>query len=151
MRVVALASSSWRFRDPSGSAWLPAAVPGCVHTDLLRAGRIPDPFWGTNEAGLQWIDEREWEYATTFDAGSDLLGEEVVELVADGLDTLATVSVNGQVVARTENMFIGFRWDIRPLLRPGSNALSVRFASATRYIRTHRTWHKPREINDPVG
>jgi beta-mannosidase len=151
MRVVALAASSWRFRDLSGSKWLPATVPGCVHTDLLRAGKIPDPFWGTNEAGLQWIDEREWEYATDFDAGGDLLGEEVVELAADGLDTLATVSVNGRVVARTENMFIGFRWDIRPLLLPGRNELSVRFASATRYIRTHRTWHKPREINDPVG
>ena len=131
--------------------WIPATVPGCVHTDLLRAGEIPDPFWGTNEAGLQWIDERDWEYATEFDAAGDLLAEDQVDLVADGLDTVATVSVNGHIVAHTENMFVGFRWDIRPLLRPGTNTLSVRFDSATRYIRTHRTWHKPREINDPVG
>ena len=151
MRVTALAALSWRFRDCSGSDWLPATVPGCVHTDLQRAGRIPDPFWGTNEAGLQWIDEREWEYETRFEADGPLLGEERVDLVADGLDTLATVRVNGRLVARTENMFIGFRWDIRPLLKPGSNTLSVRFASATGYIRTHRTGHRPREINDPVG
>jgi beta-mannosidase len=126
-------------------------VPGCVHTDLLAAGAIPDPFWGTNEAGLQWIDERDWEYAADFEVGAELLGEEVVDLVADGLDTVATVRLNGRLVARTENMFIGHRWDVRRLLRPGKNTLAIRLDSATRYIRTHRTSHRPREINDPVG
>ena len=151
MRVIPLASRPWRFRDCSGSRWLPAAVPGCVHTDLLRAGEIPDPFWATNEAGLQWIDERDWEYSSEFEADDALLGEEAVDLVADGLDTVATVRVNGRVVARTENMFIGFRWRVGPLLRRGRNTVTIRFASATRYIRTHRTGHRPREINDPVG
>lgn len=151
MRVTALSSCPWRLRDCSGSDWIPASVPGCVHTDLQAAGRILDPFWGTNESGLQWIDERDWEYEAPFTATEALLAEEHVDLVAEGLDTLATVRVNGRTVASTENMFIGFRWDIRPLLRPGANTLSVRFASATRYIRTHRTGHRPREINDPVG
>jgi beta-mannosidase len=151
MRVQPLATSTWRFRDCSGSAWLPAAVPGCVHTDLLRAGRIPDPFWGANELKLQWIDERDWEYATEFMAGAALLAEPVVELVADGLDTLATVALNGVEVARTENMFLGHRWNVKRLLRPGPNILSIRFASATRYIKTARPEHRPRDINDPVG
>ncbi|HXQ79951.1 MAG TPA: glycoside hydrolase family 2 protein [Opitutaceae bacterium] len=151
MRIVPLASSPWRFRDCSGSAWLPATVPGCVHTDLRREKRIPDPFWGTNEAGVQWIEERDWEYATAFEVGPDLLGEEVIELAADGLDTVATVRLNGRVVARTENMFIGYRWDVKALLRPGRNTLAVRFDSAVRYIRTHRTSHRPREFSDPVG
>jgi len=151
MRILPLASSSWRFRDCSGSTWLPATVPGCVHTDLLRARKIPDPFWGTNEAAVQWIEERDWEYSTAFEADPDLLGEEVVELAADGLDTVATVRLNGRVVARTENMFIGYRWDVKPLLRAGRNTLAVRFASATRYIRTHRMSHHPREFSDPVG
>ena len=151
MRVVPLAPLPWRFRDCSGSSWLPATVPGCVHTDLRRAGAIPDHLRGTNEAGLQWIDERAWEYSAEFEAGAALLGEEVVELVADGLDTVATVRLNGTEVARTENMFIGYRWDVKPLLREGPNRLSIRFDSAMRYIRTERTGHRPREINDPVG
>ncbi len=71
--------------------------------------------------------------------------------MADGLDTVATVRVNGRVVARTENMFIGYRWDVKPLLRRGRNTLAVRFESATRYIRTHRPGHRPREFSDPVG
>ncbi|HEY1765964.1 MAG TPA: glycoside hydrolase family 2 protein [Opitutaceae bacterium] len=151
MRTVPLCSLRWKVRDASGSAWIPAVVPGCVHTDLMRAGRIPDPFWGTNEARVQWIEERDWEYAATFQVDGDLLGEEAVELVADGLDTVATVRLNGRVVARTENMFLGHRWDVKRLLRRGRNTLSIHFGSALRYIRTHRPWHHPREFSDPVG
>jgi len=151
MKVLPLAAFPWRFRDCSGSTWIPATVPGCVHTDLLRAGLIPDPFWGTNEAALQWIGERDWEYATEFTAGPALLSERVVELVADGLDTVATVHLNGTEVARTENMFRGGRWDVTRLLRPGPNVLGIRFGSAITYIETERPGHRPREINDPVG
>ena len=149
---MTLAPAAWRFRDAtSGSEWRTAVVPGCVHRDLLRHRLIPDPFWGTNETGLQWIEEHDWEYRTSFTAPKALLSEEVVELVADGLDTVAAVSVNGRAVARTDNMFVGYRWDVKPLLRPGKNDLLIRFGSAMKYIRTHRTAHKPREFNDPVG
>jgi len=151
MQSLSLAVASWRFRDCSNKTWMPAVVPGCVHTDLLREKKIPDPFWGVNEAGIQWIEERDWEYKAAFNVAADLLAEEVVELVADGLDTVATVTLNGQEVARTENMFIGWRWDVKPLLRPGKNEILIRFGSAMEYIRTHRTEHAPREINDPVG
>jgi beta-mannosidase len=151
MRVLPLAPSSWRFRDCSGSAWLPGTVPGCVHTDLFRVKAIPDPLQGTNEAALQWIDGRDWEYSAEFRVDPALLAEGVVDLVADGLDTIATVRLNGTVVARAENMFIGHRWSVKRLLRGGQNTLSIRFDSASRYIRTHRKEHTPRDINDPVG
>jgi beta-mannosidase len=126
-------------------------VPGCVHADLLRAGKIADPLLGPNEAGLQWIDERDWEYSAGFTADARMLEEEVVDLVADGLDTIATIRLNGAEVARTDNMFIGHRWNVKPHLRRGRNNLSIRIDSATRYIRTHRLNHTPRDINDPVG
>lgn len=151
MQSLPLASSSWRFRDCSEKNWLPARVPGCVHTDLMAAGKVPDPFWGDNEAQLQWIEERDWEYQTTFSVPKELLQEDQVELVADGLDTVATVTLNGREVARTENMFIGYRWDVKTLLRPGKNELRIRFGSALAYIRIHRLNHVPKEFNDPVG
>ncbi|MFZ5495662.1 MAG: beta-mannosidase [Verrucomicrobiota bacterium] len=152
MTTLPLASAAWQFRDATSSApWRSARVPGCVHTDLRRHRLIPDPFWGTNELDLQWIEERDWEYRATFSLPARLLAEEVVELVADGLDTVATVRLNGRVVARTDNMFIGWRWNVKPLLRPGQNGISIRFGSAMKYIRTHRPDHDPREFNDPVG
>ncbi len=147
-----LATAPWRFRDATRrSRWRPAAVPGCVHRDLRRHRLIPDPFRGTNELDLQWIEKRAWEYRARFTVAPALRAEEAVELVADGLDTVATVTLNGREVARTENMFTGYRWEVTRLLRPGRNELTVCFGSALEYIRTRRTGHRPRDINDPVG
>ncbi|AOS43556.1 Exo-beta-D-glucosaminidase precursor [Lacunisphaera limnophila] len=152
MSTLSLASARWQFRDATEQTpWRAATVPGCVHTDLRRHRLIPDPFWGTNELELQWIEEHDWEYRTTFRVSAALLAEENLDLVADGLDTVATVRLNGRLVARTENMFLGHRWAVRPLLRPGANELVIRFGSAMKYIRTHRPAHTPREFNDPVG
>lgn len=151
MKRFPLTTTNWQFRDCAGGAWLPATVPGCVHTDLLQAQRIPDPFRGTNEQALQWIEERDWEYRTHFEAPEDLFAEENLELVAEGLDTVATVTLNGREVGRGENMFVRHRWTVKPALRPGANELRVRFTSAMAYIRNTRRGHEPREFNDPVG
>ncbi len=151
LQHFSLATAAWQFRDRTTKTWLPATVPGCVHTDLRRAGKIPDPFWGTNEAQLQWIEERDWVYRTTFNVPAELLASEIVDLVADGLDTAATVHLNGHLIAQTENMFVGHRWDVKRHLRGGRNALVIHFGSALRYIRTHRPEHATREFNDPVG
>lgn len=152
MHTLDLTKSRWQFRDTTAKSWLPARVPGCVHTDLRRAGRIPDPFFGTNELGLQWIEESDWEYRATFNVSAALLSESEVELVADGLDTVATVYLNGKKVAATDNMFIGHRWSVKPLLRAGANELRIVFTSALSYIRSTRTeFVVPCEFNDPVG
>jgi beta-mannosidase len=123
----------WSFHEIGGAArfkdWLPAAVPGCVHTDLLRAGKIPDPFTGTNEKDLQWIERSDWEYRSQLGADEALLAHERVELVFHGLDTFAEVFVNGQSVLRADNMFRTWRVDVRPKLIKGANALVVRFRS----------------------
>ncbi len=151
MAILSLAHADWTFRDCSGQTWLPAVVPGCVHADLLRVQKIPDPFWGTNETGLQWIEERDWEYRASFTVPKELLGDETIDLVADGLDTVATVRLNGREIARTENMFVSHRWPIKAHLVAGANELTIRFGSAMNYIRTHRPGHRPLEFNDPVG
>jgi beta-mannosidase len=131
--VATVAFGPWSFRavggPPGFGDWMPAVVPGCVHTDLVRAGKIPDPFYGTNEKGLQWIEHTDWEYRTSFAADPALLAHERVELVFDGLDTYADVSVNGAHVLAAANMFRTFRVEVRPRLVPGENQLVVRFRS----------------------
>ncbi len=154
MPIFSLATAAWRFRDASikASQWLPATVPGCVHTDLQAAGKIPDPFFGTNELDLQWIEERDWEYRATFRVAAVLLREERVELCADGLDTIATVILNGCVVADTDNMFTAHRWCVKHLLKAGTNTLVIRFRSALDYIRNTRAdFFPPIDCNDSVG
>src|SRR5882724_2671066 len=123
----------WSFRatggPPGGYEWMPAVVPGCVHTDLLRAGKIADPFVGTNEKDQQWIERTDWEYRSSFAADDALLARGHVDLVWRGLDTFAEIFVNGHSMLRADNMFRSWRVDVRPRLVKGANQVLVRFRS----------------------
>jgi beta-mannosidase len=125
----------WQFRERGTEEWLPAWVPGCVQTDLMALGRIPNPFAADNELHVQWMAERDWEYRLTFQAAPELLEEEQIFLVCDGLDTLADVTLNGQPLGHAENQFRRYRWDVRLLLSEGENELHILFPSPLAYIR----------------
>ncbi|TDB80676.1 glycoside hydrolase family 2 protein [Micromonospora sp. KC721] len=112
-------------------AAVPATVPGCVHTDLLAAGLIGDPYLDDNENRLTWIGRTDWSYETTF--GWQPGDDDRIDLVCAGLDTVATVTVNGTEVGRTENQHRSYRFDVRSLLRAGDNTLAIRFDSPYRY------------------
>ncbi len=111
-----------------GGRTFPAAVPGCIHLDLLRAGVIADPYLDENERDVQWIGRTDWRYETVFNWDSAEGGE--VDLVALGLDTVAVVELNGVTVARTANMHRSYRFPVAGLLRAGSNDLAITFTSA---------------------
>ena len=120
-------TSQWTFREATSASSLPATVPGFVHTDLLKNGLIPDPFFGINEGKLQWIGEKDWIYQTTFDVPTQILGEENVELVFQGLDTYASVTLNESPVLAANNMFREWRVACKPILREKGNTLTIRF------------------------
>lgn len=109
--------------------WLPASVPGTVHTDLLAAEKIPDPFQRDNEWQVQWVAEIGWRYRRVFQVPAEFLSNTAIQLAADGLDTFATIFINGWRVAETGNMFIPHRFEVKPLLRPGENEIEIRFDS----------------------
>ena len=142
----------WEFLSPQDSHWRSAQVPGCIHQDLLRHDLIPDPFFGTNELDLQWIEEKDWVYRNTFSADPAILEQEEIDLVLDGLDTVATVSLNGRVILKSDNMFHEHRVPIKEFLLAGENKLEITFGSASAYMATHRTeFTPPRAFNDPKG
>jgi beta-mannosidase len=104
---------------------LPAVVPGTVHQDLLRAGLIPDPDVGTNEAEQHWVGRSTWAYTSTLEwqpADADR-----VELVCEGLDTVASVHLNGEELGGTRNMHRRHRFDVTDRLRVGDNDLRIVF------------------------
>jgi beta-mannosidase len=133
VRVQSL-GGEWLFREASEDRWLPAEVPGGVHTDLLSAGRIPDPFVGDEEKRVQWVAERDWVYLKTFELDGELWEEDQILLVCGGLDTLAEVRLNGRVLGETANMFRQHEWEVTSLLRDGPNELVIDFRSPVRYI-----------------
>ena len=146
-----LCSASWEFFHAEHDRWYPAKTPGCIHSDLRRHGLIPDPFYGENEKALQWIERLDWRYRTRFEAGAETMAAAEVDLVFEGLDTLATVSLNGQVAGRGENMFCVFRFSAGKFLRPGTNELEIVFANTLDYLQAHKSWQPVKERNDPVG
>ncbi|MDX2614412.1 glycoside hydrolase family 2 protein [Streptomyces stelliscabiei] len=109
-----------------GGDALPAEVPGCVHTDLLAAGLIPDPFLGRNETEVAWVGRREWTYEVELPGAGAAGGHDQTDLVFDGLDTAAEIRLDGRVLGSVRNMHRSYRFDITGL----SGLLSVRFASA---------------------
>ena len=109
---------------------VPATVPGSVHTDLLAAGAVPDPYLDENEALLAWVGDVDWRYETTLRWSEEdaAAGHEVLELVAEGLDTVATVELDGGFVGSAANMHRTHRFDVTGLA-PGEHPLAVTFAA----------------------
>ncbi len=142
-------NSGWTFFHRE--QWLDAQVPGCVHTDLLQHNLIPDPYWGRNEEKLQHLEEEDWTYRLDFDLDASLLEQTNVELVASGLDTVATLTLNGSKIASVDNMFIEHRFPVKNLLREGSNRLEIYFTSPMKYIRSRPLVDDLVESNEPVG
>ncbi|TDC43946.1 glycoside hydrolase family 2 protein [Micromonospora sp. KC213] len=108
---------------------VPAQVPGSTHLDLMAAGLIPDPFLNRNEAELTWMHRVDWQYTTGFQTQAPRPGERV-ELVFDGIDTVATIELNGHLLGHTANMHRGYRFDVSESLRDGGNDLTVTLRSA---------------------
>ncbi|MCU0387764.1 MAG: hypothetical protein MUE71_04055, partial [Chitinophagaceae bacterium] len=124
-----------------------ATVPGTVHTDLMAAGIIPDPFFGDNEKDLQWIGQKDWIYKTTFIADKAILKKKITELVFDGLDTYAEVYLNGKVLLKTDNMFRQWRANVTGLLQ-NENTLEIHFRSAKKIVDSLADAMKPLAIPD---
>ncbi len=113
----------------SGTNWLPAQVPGTIHTDLLQAGIIENPFFRDNERRVQWVAQHNWVYKNKFILDKDMLAQDAIHLVALGLDTFAMIYINDKQIAVTENMFISHRFDIKKFVRQGENEVRIVFNS----------------------
>ncbi|SFF72867.1 beta-mannosidase [Novosphingobium sp. CF614] len=119
---------------PKAAKWLAASVPGAVQADLVTHKIMPDPFIGHNEAAVQWAGRSDWVYRLPLDATPELLARGHLELVFDGLDTFAQVSVNGRDVLSADNAHRRWRVDLRGLLRPGANEVLIRFRSPLKVL-----------------
>ncbi|EAU84749.2 beta-mannosidase [Coprinopsis cinerea okayama7 len=139
---MALAAKSrplqeWSFTQVGGGQgtkdgeWLSASsFPTTVHVELLNLGRIPDPFLGLNEWDVQWVGEAEWKFKSAFQVTEDELSAPNADLVFEGLDTFATVTLNGRQILQTTNQFISHRVPVKDILKAGSNDLLLHFESA---------------------
>ena len=133
MSVIDL-GGAWKMRSLDGGDIVEAAVPGSVYAALLAAGKIDDPFYRENELDATRLSARDWEFSRSFSIDAAALSEERVELVCEGLDTLAEIFINGSLVAKTSDMHRTYIFDVRAFLRAGENAVAVLFRSPMKYM-----------------
>ncbi|MFZ9386689.1 MAG: beta-mannosidase [Chitinophagaceae bacterium] len=124
--------AGWIFRNTRENTWYGAEVPGTVHTDLLRADKIPDPFIGDNEKKVQWVEHENWEYKAHFVTPVEIRNRNHIELVFEGLDTYAKIFFNNKLLLETDNMFRAWRINVKALLKD-SNELRIVFRSAGKH------------------
>lgn len=124
---------AWRMREADSETWHSAHVPGSVYADLMADGTMPDPFWRENELDAFERMKKDYVYQRTFTVTEAQLAHAHVELVCEGLDTLAHVSLNGHEIAFTNNMHITWVWDVKEQLHAGENTLEIRFDSPILY------------------
>lgn len=122
-------NNDWQFAEAGSQKWLPATVPGTVHSDLIKHELLPDPFFGTNEKKIQWVENKDWEYKTSFDLSAEQLEKEGANLIFEGLDTYADVYLNGALILKADNMFVGYSCPVKDVLRTGENRLHIYFHS----------------------
>ncbi|WP_321280770.1 glycosyl hydrolase 2 galactose-binding domain-containing protein [Marinifilum fragile] len=130
--IVKELNSSWEFSEKDSINWMPAEVPGCVHTDLIENKKIKDPFYRLNEHDLQWIDKKDWLYKTEFDLDQKVLSKDRIVIDFKGIDTYADVYLNDQKVLSADNMFREWTVDVKKYLKVGKNKLKIEFKSPIR-------------------
>lgn len=126
---------------------IPASVPGCIHTDLMDAGLIPDPAVGMNESEVQWVSHTDWRYELIFEADPRLLDHHELDLCFECLDTIAAIELNGYQLGTAASEFIPHRFSVLGLLNKGENRLAITFTSPLRYIHEQAKKHGPLPVN----
>ncbi len=118
-------SGTWRINSADGKHACDYAVPGDVHTSLIAAGVIPDPYVGHNEYDVRWVAEQDWIATREFEWS----GEGQWHLDVDYLDTVAQISINGKMVLDADNCFRRYTPDVSNVLQSGKNKIEIRFFS----------------------
>lgn len=133
--IIQPLNEKWVMSPADGAFSVPAKVPGSVYGDLLAAGRMEDPFWKDNENSACALMEQDYVYSLTFACEAELLACPRVILRFDGLDTVADVTLNGCLLGSPLNMHRTWEYEVRKLLKPADNTLTVYLHSPNRWIR----------------
>jgi len=137
-----LGGDMWALKEAGKPESVPALIPGSTYTNLLTAKKIPNPFFGENNGKVQWVAEKNWFFERTFEVPSSVHDKQHVELVCHGLDTLATLWLNGHEIGSADNMFRTWTFDIKRHLRRGTNHLRIRFDTLAPYVEKLRAAYK---------
>lgn len=143
----------WQIKNSNGSINLEGKVPGCVHIALLQQNMIKDPYYRFNDVEYRWIALDNWTYSRKFTLPSSISTWQKVNLVCEGIDTVATITLNNIIVGKTNNMFVKYMFDITKLVNENT-FIVIAFLSAVSYAyqqsAAHTVYTVPPECPPPV-
>lgn len=126
---------TWSLFQENTDRKINAALPGDVHSALINAGMIPDPYFKKNEILVQWVGDRDWVYQREFQVDPEMLDYDSIYLNLDSVDTFSRIFINGQIAGNTENMFRRYRFEIKPFLKVGTNTIAIKLFSPVKKAR----------------
>lgn len=130
-------NGQWELEEAGNDRLCEVQVPGSVLSGLYGAGKIEDPFYRTNEDVTRELFRKDYEFSRTFVAAEDILKEEKIILVCEGLDTLADIYINGQKAGSADNMHRTWKLDVKEFLHSGENQIRIVFRSVFKYIEAY--------------
>jgi beta-mannosidase len=136
--LAAIGLAGLRVVNETKTGWIPAAVPGEVHLDLMAAGLMEEPFFSTNTPACRWVEDRSWWFRTRFTVDPAVAAEQVKELVCEGLDHYAQVFLNGQLIGESRNSLVAAAFEIHHQLKEGENELVLRLTAGSELARDQR-------------
>lgn len=141
---ISLNNLQWFLSNANGSIVVPAQVPGGVYSDLRRSNVLKqDIIYGRNDVAYRWVGHENWTYTTSFAIDHQIATSQSVKLVLHGVDTISTIILNGEEIGTTDNMFVRYKFDIKPHLKLVGlkNVLVFKFQSPIKYSarRSHQS------------
>ncbi|RWS05542.1 beta-mannosidase-like protein, partial [Dinothrombium tinctorium] len=144
--LIWIGHSSANFKSLDGNNWIvfnedlnitvKAQVPGGIYTDLYRAGILKQYLLRkNNDIAYRWVAYHDWTYTKQFQISSKLIEKRGVYLIAYGLDSVSQIFVNGKYVGNSSNMFVRYKFDIKPFIAPGKNTITIKFFSPVQYAK----------------
>lgn len=127
-----LGNENWQFCKQGDSAWLSAEVPGNLHSDLFANKIIPDPFLANNEKLVQWVENEDWIYTTSFELTAQEFANAHIDLKLENIDTYSKIYLNDQLLVQTENQFRIYNLPIKQYVKEGKNKLTIAFESSVK-------------------
>ena len=138
---------TWKVVDAKSKAELPLGEKGSVQEAYINNGLLPDPFVGENEELFQWMEEHKWTFKGSFIVRYDDMKQDYVYLEFPSIDTYATIKVNGKVLGNTNNAFRVWRFDVKDLVRIGTNFVEVEFTPPVLF---HKEEYKKEKYHLPA-
>ena len=133
MRTLDL-NGIWSLSEREQGKLCEVKVPGTVLSGLLDAGKIEDPFYRTNEEQTRELFWKDYIFERKFQADKAFLEEDKIILKCEGLDTLTEIYINGELVAKTDNMHRTWTFSVKEYLQEGENEIRIVFDSVLKYI-----------------